>query len=188
MENRAKVAEIISRKEYVNAPLETFLGRMQGKIDTGDGKIVDDPDYMKFYRDGEVTFPCKSHGLWILTQHRRWGFIDRPIDYKKVIAQVHRTDLYREAAKVLGRRAVGFGVAAAVGIPVGFLIGGVPAGYRAVNPLIQILRPISPLAWLPIGLATFKAANPAAYFVIFITAIWPIILNTAFGVQKIPAD
>ena len=88
----------------------------------------------------------------------------------------------------LGRVAVGFGLAASVGIPVGFLIGGVPAFYRAVNPLIQILRPISPLAWLPIGLATFKAANPAAYFVIFITAIWPIILNTAFGVQKIPAD
>jgi nitrate/nitrite transport system permease protein len=88
----------------------------------------------------------------------------------------------------LGRVAIGFGVAAAVGIPIGFLLGGVPAFYRAVNPLIQILRPISPLAWLPIGLATFKAANPAAYFVIFITAIWPIILNTAFGVQKIPAD
>lgn len=88
----------------------------------------------------------------------------------------------------LGRVAVGFGLAAAVGIPVGFLVGAVPAFHRAVNPLIQILRPISPLAWLPIGLATFKAANPAAYFVIFITAIWPIILNTSFGVQKIPAD
>lgn len=88
----------------------------------------------------------------------------------------------------LRRVAVGFGLAAAVGIPVGFLVGAVPMFHRAVNPLIQILRPISPLAWLPIGLATFKAANPAAYFVIFITAIWPIILNTAFGVQKIPAD
>ncbi|MCG3111854.1 MAG: nitrate ABC transporter permease [Candidatus Manganitrophus sp. SB1] len=88
----------------------------------------------------------------------------------------------------LGRVAVGFGLAAAVGIPVGFLVGAVPAFHRAVNPLIQILRPVSPLAWLPIGLATFKAANPAAFFVIFITAIWPIVLNTAFGVQKIPAD
>lgn len=88
----------------------------------------------------------------------------------------------------LGRVAVGFGLAAAVGIPVGFLVGAVPAFHRAVNPLIQILRPVSPLAWLPIGLATFEAANPAAFFVIFITAIWPIVLNTAFGVQKIPAD
>ena len=88
----------------------------------------------------------------------------------------------------LRRVAIGFGLAAGVGIPIGFLIGAVPLFHRAVNPLIQILRPISPLAWLPIGLAAFKAANPAAYFVIFITAIWPIILNTAFGVQKIPAD
>ena len=93
-----------------------------------------------------------------------------------------------QLAYSLKRVAIGFSLAAAVGIPVGFLLGGVPAFYRAVNPMIQILRPISPLAWLPIGLATFKAANPAAYFVIFITAIWPIILNTAFGVQKIPAD
>ena len=88
----------------------------------------------------------------------------------------------------LRRVAVGFSLAAGAGIPIGFLIGAVPAFHRAVNPLIQILRPISPLAWLPIGLATFKAADPAATFVIFITAIWPIILNTAFGVQKIPAD
>lgn len=88
----------------------------------------------------------------------------------------------------LGRVAVGFGLAAAVGIPIGFLIGAVPAFHRAVNPLIQLLRPVSPLAWLPIGLATFKAASPAAFFVIFITSIWPIVLNTAFGVQKIPAD
>ncbi|HEY5600444.1 MAG TPA: nitrate ABC transporter permease [Candidatus Manganitrophaceae bacterium] len=88
----------------------------------------------------------------------------------------------------LQRVAVGFSLAALVGIPIGFLIGAAPALNRAVNPLIQILRPISPLAWLPIGLATFKGANPAAFFVIFITAIWPIILNTSFGVQKIPPD
>ncbi len=101
MENRAKVAEVISRKEYVNAPLEVILGRLSGKIDYGDGKIVDDPDDMRFF-ERETTFPWKSHGLWFLTQHRRWGFIDKPIDYKKVVDQVNRTDLYREAAKSLG--------------------------------------------------------------------------------------
>ncbi|MFY9268888.1 MAG: nitrate ABC transporter permease [Candidatus Manganitrophaceae bacterium] len=88
----------------------------------------------------------------------------------------------------LGRVAIGFALATAVGIPIGFLLGASPAFYRAVNPLIQILRPISPLAWLPIGLTAFKAAGPAAFFVIFITSIWPIILNTAFGVQKISPD
>ena len=102
MENRPKVAEVIARKEYVNAPVEVILGRMQGKYVYGDGRNEQDPNYMKFYRDGEVTFPWKSHGLWFLTQHRRWGFIEQPIDYKKIVDAVNRTDLYREAAKALG--------------------------------------------------------------------------------------
>jgi nitrate/nitrite transport system substrate-binding protein len=102
VENRPHVAEVISRKEYVNAPMEVIQGRLTGKIDYGDGKIVDDPDDMKFYRNGEATFPFKSHGLWFLTQHRRWGFIKKGIDYKAVVDGVNRTDLYREAAKALG--------------------------------------------------------------------------------------
>lgn len=102
MENRPHVAEVVSRKEYVNAPLEVILGRLQGKYNYGDGRTEQDPDYMKFYRNGEVTFPWKSHGLWFLTQHRRWGFIEQPIDYRKVVDAVNRTDLYLEAAKTLG--------------------------------------------------------------------------------------
>ena len=102
MENRPHVAEVISRKEHVNAPLEIVLGRMQGLYEDGAGKTEQDPDYMKFYRNGEVTFPWKSHALWFLTQHRRWGFIEKPIDYKKIVDRVNRTDLYRDAAKTLG--------------------------------------------------------------------------------------
>lgn len=102
MENRPRVAEIIARKEYVNCPMEVILGRMQGHFDYGDGRKEQDPDYMKFYRDGNVTFPLKSHGLWFLSQHRRWGFIEKPIDYKKVVDAVNRTDIYKEAAKALG--------------------------------------------------------------------------------------
>jgi nitrate/nitrite transport system substrate-binding protein len=102
LENRPRVAEVIARKEYVNAKVEVILGRLQGKYDYGDGRTGQDPDYMKFYRDGEVTFPWKSHGLWFLSQHRRWGFIEKPIEYKKVVDAVNRTDLYREAARALG--------------------------------------------------------------------------------------
>jgi nitrate/nitrite transport system substrate-binding protein len=102
MENRPHVAEVISRKEYINCPVDVILGRLQGKYDYGDGRMEQDANYMKFYRDGEVTFPYKSHGLWFLTQHRRWGFIESPIDYKKVVDAVNRTDLYREAAGALG--------------------------------------------------------------------------------------
>jgi nitrate/nitrite transport system substrate-binding protein len=102
MENRSHVAEVIGRKEYVNAPAGVILDRLQGKYNYGDGRTEQDPNYMKFYRNGEVTFPWKSHGLWFLTQHRRWGFIQASMDYKKVVDAVNRTDLYREAAKTLG--------------------------------------------------------------------------------------
>jgi nitrate/nitrite transport system permease protein len=88
----------------------------------------------------------------------------------------------------LQRVAVGFGMAAAVGIPLGFMIGRFDVLNRMVSPLISLLRPVSPLAWLPIGLLVFKAANPAAIWTIFICSIWPMIINTAVGVQRVPED
>jgi len=88
----------------------------------------------------------------------------------------------------LGRVSAGFGLAVLVGIPVGFIMGMSPTFQRAWQPLIQILRPVSPLAWLPIGLLLFRAVDPSAIFVIFITCIWPTLLNTAAGVKAIPQD
>jgi nitrate/nitrite transport system permease protein len=88
----------------------------------------------------------------------------------------------------LKRVALGFGLAAVVGIPVGFLIGRFDFLSRMFNPLISLLRPVSPLAWLPIGLLVFKGANPAAIWTIFICSIWPMIINTAVGVQRVPQD
>ena len=88
----------------------------------------------------------------------------------------------------LGRVGAGFGLAALVGIPLGFIMGMSDSMQRALSPLIQILKPVSPLAWLPIGLLLFKAVNPSAIFVIFITCIWPMVINTAAGVKAIPQD
>ncbi len=88
----------------------------------------------------------------------------------------------------LKRVAMGFGLAALVGIPVGFAIGRFSFLSRMFNPLISLLRPVSPLAWLPIGLLVFKGANPAAIWTIFICSIWPMIINTAVGVQRVPQD
>jgi nitrate/nitrite transport system permease protein len=88
----------------------------------------------------------------------------------------------------LQRVAIGFGLAAAVGIPAGFLIGRFTFLSRMFNPLISLLRPVSPLAWLPIGLLVFKGADPAAIWTIFICSIWPMIINTAVGVQRVPQD
>ena len=88
----------------------------------------------------------------------------------------------------LKRVATGFALAAIVGIPMGFVIGRYAFMSRMAAPIISLLKPVSPLAWLPIGLLVFKAANPAAIWVIFITAVWPMIINTAVGVSKVPQD
>lgn len=88
----------------------------------------------------------------------------------------------------LQRVALGFGLAALVGIPAGFMIGRFAVLNSMVSPLISLLRPVSPLAWLPIGLMVFKSANPAAIWTIFICSIWPMIINTAVGVQRVPQD
>jgi nitrate/nitrite transport system permease protein len=88
----------------------------------------------------------------------------------------------------LKRVAVGFGMAAAVGIPLGFMIGRFKFLAGMFNPVISLLKPVSPLAWLPIGLLVFKAADPAAIWSIFICSIWPMIINTAIGVQRVPQD
>lgn len=88
----------------------------------------------------------------------------------------------------LKRVAMGFGLAAIVGIPFGFMIGRFEFLSNMFNPLISLLRPVSPLAWLPIGLLVFKGANPAAIWTIFICSIWPMVINTAVGVQRVPQD
>ncbi|MBD1937005.1 nitrate ABC transporter permease [Microcoleus sp. FACHB-68] len=88
----------------------------------------------------------------------------------------------------LQRVAIGFSLSAIVGIALGILIGVNKLLYQALDPIFQVLRTIPPLAWLPISLAAFQQSNPSAIFVIFITAIWPIIINTTVGVQQLPQD
>ena len=88
----------------------------------------------------------------------------------------------------LKRVGMGFGLAALVGIPLGFLIGRVQFVGRMFGPIISLLKPVSPLAWLPIGLLVFKSADPAAIWSIFICSIWPMVINTAVGVQRVPQD
>ncbi|GLI21257.1 nitrate/nitrite transport system permease protein [Xanthobacter flavus] len=88
----------------------------------------------------------------------------------------------------LQRVAVGFGLAAVAGIALGAVVGQSVWAMRGLDPIFQVLRTVPPLAWLPIALAAFRDSNPSAIFVIFITAIWPIIINTAVGIRNIPQD
>jgi nitrate/nitrite transport system permease protein len=88
----------------------------------------------------------------------------------------------------LQRVAIGYGFASVIGILLGTLVGQSVWAMRGLDPIFQILRTISPLAWLPISLAAFRDSQPSAIFVIFITAVWPIIINTAVGIRNIPQD
>ncbi|AVS64170.1 nitrate ABC transporter, permease protein [Paracidovorax avenae] len=136
--------------------------------------------------------------VWAIVSTTTGGSIPNPADTWKQAVEIFSDPFYRNGPNDQGvgwnvlasleRVAVGFGLAAVVGIPAGFVIGRFTFLSRMFNPLISLLRPVSPLAWLPIGLLVFKGANPAAIWTIFICSIWPMIINTAVGVQRVPQD
>lgn len=88
----------------------------------------------------------------------------------------------------LGRVSTGFALGSLIAIPMGLLMGSTKIGMKLLNPIVQILRPVSPLAWFPLGLLAFKASDGATIFIIAITSLWPTVINTAFGVSSIPDD
>jgi len=98
LSNRQKTAETVADKSYVNTDKDVILARMLGRYDNGIGKSWDDPNYMKFYNDGYVTFPFLSDGMWFMTQHRRWGLLKEDVDYLSVANKVNRIDIYKDAA------------------------------------------------------------------------------------------
>jgi nitrate/nitrite transport system permease protein len=91
-------------------------------------------------------------------------------------------------AASLSRVGLGFALSAVIGIALGMLVGSSRLAMRGLDPIFQVLRTIPPLAWLPLSLAAFREAHPSAIFVIFITAVWPVIINTAVGVRNVPQD
>lgn len=98
LSNRQKTAETIADRAYVNTDKDVILARMLGRYESGIGRSWDDPNAMKFYNDGYVTFPFLSDGMWFLTQHRRWGLLKQDLDYQAVARQVNRLDVYKDAA------------------------------------------------------------------------------------------
>jgi nitrate/nitrite transport system permease protein len=126
------------------------------------------------------------------------GRIPDPVVVGKAAARIFADPFYAKGPNDQGigwnvlsslkRVGIGFGLAALVGIPLGFMIGRWRFLSGMAAPIIALLKPVSPLAWLPIGLLIFKAANPAAIYVIFICSLWPMIVNTAVGVRQIPQD
>ncbi|MDN3986295.1 nitrate ABC transporter permease [Zwartia vadi] len=122
------------------------------------------------------TFPGPLDVGAKLLDHLSDPFYDRGANDKGIGIQL---------AWSVSRVALGFGLAALVAIPLGFLIGMSRLFFQALDPFIQVLKPISPLAWMPLALFTLKDSNVSAVFVIFICSIWPMLINTAFGVASV---
>jgi nitrate/nitrite transport system permease protein len=148
------------------------------------GMTAEQIEYAKMMgKDPGVT---KSSGFPTLGQMGTtvWGHLSNPFydngpNDKGIAIQV---------AHSLGRVALGFGLACVVAIPLGFLIGMSPLMRRAFDPFIQILKPISPLAWMPLALYTIKDSSISGIFVIFICSVWPMLVNTAFGVASVKRE
>ncbi len=147
----------------------------------GGGGAALDPEYAALLGQaaqtgGQTPFPKPSEIALRLWELLRDPFYVRGTNDQGIGIQV---------AWSLARVGLGFGIAALVAIPLGFLIGMSPLLSAALNPFIQVLRPVSPLAWMPLALFTIKDSNISAIFVIFICSIWPMLLNTAFGVANV---
>lgn len=145
------------------------------------GTQVVDEEYAKLVGAAAATgqkssFPGPLDVGAKLVEHLSDPFYDRGANDKGIGIQL---------AWSVSRVALGFGLAALVAIPLGFLIGMSRMFFQALDPFIQVLKPISPLAWMPLALFTLKDSNVSAVFVIFICSIWPMLINTAFGVASV---
>ncbi len=100
--NRMKMAETIAAKSYVNTSVNVINERILGRYQNGLGKTWDDPNHMKFFNDGAVNYPYLSDGMWFLTQHKRWGLLEKHPDYLAVASKINQIELYKQAASQVG--------------------------------------------------------------------------------------
>ncbi len=139
-----------------------------------------DPEYAKLLGLGATTgksaMPTPLEVGAKIWSHLRDPFYDRGTNDKGIGIQL---------AYSIGRVALGYLLAVMVALPLGFLIGMSPLVYRALDPFIQVMKPVSPLAWMPLALYTIKDSGISAIFVIFICSLWPMLINTAFGVASV---
>ena len=136
--------------------------------------------------------------IWASVSALSTGEFPGPVATLKVLGEMLMDPFYVYGPNDMGiglqlwssllRVFAGFGLGTLVAVPIGFLIGANEYCRKVFDPIVQILKPISPLAWFPIGLVAFQSAGTATIFIIFITSLWPTLINTAFGVSSIPED
>lgn len=100
--NRQETAQVVAGRAYINTKPEIITGRMLGQYQNGLGKSWQDAHAMRFFHDGEVSYPYLSDGMWFLTQHRRWGLLNAEPDYLAVAKKINRTEIYKQAASAVG--------------------------------------------------------------------------------------
>jgi nitrate/nitrite transport system permease protein len=136
-------------------------------------------------------------GIWELISYYTKNEIPNPPMTWTVLKEVMQNPMQNDpdvkgiGTKLLSslkRVGIGFGLGSLIAIPLGLIMGSSKVVMAVINPIVQILRPVSPLAWFPLGLAIFKDSPAASIFMIFICSLWPTVLNTAFGVSAIPQD
>ena len=145
------------------------------------GQVVVDPEYAKLVgaqaaRGEKSAFPTPADFGGKLWRHLADPVYDHGPNDKGIGLQLGYS---------IARVAAGFGLAVALAVPLGFAIGMSPLLTRALDPFIQVLKPVSPLAWMPLALFVLKDSNVSAIFVIFICSVWPMFVNTAFGVASV---
>jgi nitrate/nitrite transport system permease protein len=136
-------------------------------------------------------------GIWALVSTSTKNEVPSPLMtwdvFKEVMQNPFQNDpdykgIGTKLLSSLARVGVGFGLGSLIAIPLGLLMGSSRVVMNIVNPIVQILRPVSPLAWFPLGLAIFQDSPKASVFMIFICCLWPTLINAAFGVSHIPQD
>ena len=161
--------------------LLTFLGAWHAGTRQEVGKQVVNDEYAKLVGAEAATGQKSALPTPADVGRTIWGHLNDPFYDKGPNDKGIGIQLGYSVARV----ALGYFLAALVAIPVGFLIGMSPLVYRALDPFIQILKPISPLAWMPLALFTLQDSSVSAIFVIFICSVWPMLINTAFGVASV---
>jgi nitrate/nitrite transport system permease protein len=161
--------------------LALFLGLWQVSSGSGQGTAKVDPEYAKLVGGAAATGGKTPMPSPVDVAAKLWSQLSDPFYIRGTNDQGIGIQLGYSLARVLA----GFTLAALFAVPLGFLIGMSPLVYQALNPFIQVLRPISPLAWMPLALYTIKDSSTSSIFVIFICSVWPMLINTAFGVAGV---
>jgi nitrate/nitrite transport system permease protein len=140
-----------------------------------------DPEYARMAGQSAAATPSGAIPSPVAVAERAWQLLTNAFDH----SNPNNLGIAWHLMRSIGRVLLGFALALVVAVPLGFVLGLFPFVYQATNPFIQVLRPISPLAWMPLALYTFRDSSVSAIFIIFICAVWPMLINTVVGVGNV---